>query len=265
VLRRAGWLTIVAAIVIALTDALIGRLTGQGASAGWTGGLLAPLQTAAIALTGPLILPTAIRVLAHAGPMAMPVTAARATVAGVAAGLCCTGVGLAAGAGSVLAVGNDERPITDVAGWVVAALLSAGALSGAAGVRTLLRARAAWAPAFAAQSAARDASRPDLLDDLSTLLARLLPGSATARSGAWLNRRLDEWTWSPRRYRAGFVLAAGSVAGVVLTGRHAATSGPWTDPLALVAFALLVSGLVAAALGAAIAWLGLLRPQPRIS
>ena len=112
---------------------------------------------------------------------------------------------------------------------------------------------------------ARDTSRPDLLDDLSTLLARLLPGSATARSGAWLNRRLDEWPWSPRRYRAGFVLAAGSVAGVVLTGWHAATSGPWTDPLALLASAVLVSGLVAAALGAAIAWLGLLRPQPRIS
>jgi hypothetical protein len=271
VVRRAGWLTATAAIMIAAADLLIGRLIQPGSArvaAGSVGALLAPLkavQTAVVILIPLLIGPTVIRVLAHVGPTPMPVPAARATVAGTAAGICCTGIGVIAGTatwlGSMIAGDPTSYPPTGAATWVIAAMLAAGAVAAAAAARDLAQARSWWSVLFAAQATLPDANRPDLLDDLSTLLARLLPGSATARTGAWVNRRLDDWTWSPRRHRAGFVLAAGCVVGLMLTGWRAAASEPWSGPLALPAFAAAATALVTAALGAGVAWLGLLRPQ----
>ncbi|HEX2804666.1 MAG TPA: hypothetical protein VHN80_00675 [Kineosporiaceae bacterium] len=254
-----------AAIVIAAADLLIDTLTEPGTGAGRAGSLLASLQTAAVVLTPALIAPTVIRVLAHPGPTPMPVTAARATVAGVTASLCCTVIGLLAGLGSALTVMIGGHPATDVATWLIAALLVVGAVAATVAARLLQQAWSGWSPSFTARARLRDPGRPDLIDDLSTLLARLLPGSATARTGAWLNRRLDDWAWSPRRHRTGFVLIAGCAAGVVLTGWHASAFGPWSGLLAPLAFAALVTGLVTAALGAGVAWLGLLRPQPRTS
>ena len=248
---------------LALAASAAARITAPGTDAGRVAAVSGSVTFAVAVLTPLLIVATGIRVLAHPSLAPMPVNAARATLASVTATLYCSAIG--AGAvliGSVSSVSSlpTGRSTGDASIWTPLALLLIGAGLNAAAARSLRRARSSWAQAFGSRERLRNASRPDLLDDLSTLVARWLPGSATARAGAWLNRGFDVWAWSPRRHRTGFVAACAGFAGVTLTGWQSVTAGPWSGPLALLTFAALVSLLVAAALGAGIAWLGLLRP-----
>ena len=260
-IRRAGELSVVAGALLIASDGMIVRVPLPGAVSAVFAALVS-----AIGLVAPfVILPTGIRVVAHHRPSPMPVTAARATVAGSTATLCCVVIGVGSVGGTSLSALLGGGWVLPDRWWISTGLAGCAGGVGAAAARSLARARVHWSPAFSTQAALRDSGRPDLLDDLATLLAHLLPGSAAARGGAWMNRRLDDWSWSPRRHRVGFVAASACVAGASLTLRR--TSSPagvwsattWPGSLAAVAFALVVSGAIAAGLAAGIVWLGLLR------
>src|ERR671929_177442 len=76
-------------------------------------------------------------------------------------------------------------------------------------------ARAQGRPARAGLGRVRAAARPDLADEIATLVASLLPGSMLAQAAAWLDRGLDVWRISPRRHRWAAVVTAAWGAGVL--------------------------------------------------
>jgi hypothetical protein len=128
-----------------------------------------------------LLLPSAVRVLAHPRPAPPPAASTRAAVAGTAAALCCLTGAL------LLALVRAVAPLDVVALAVLAASVGGTAVS----ATLLLRARTP-------RQAPLVPVRPDLLDDVTTLVARALPGSVPARAADRLNRRVDAW-WGPAR------------------------------------------------------------------
>jgi hypothetical protein len=190
----------------------------------------------------------------------MPPSATRTAIAGVIGTVGCLAIVLlAALAARLSAVGTPDA--VGSPGWLPAlpVLIAGGAAAAAA--QAARHAQAGFDRLATRTADAPDVGRPDLLDDLATLVARALPGSLPARTGAWLNRGLDDWAWSPRRHRTGFVIATAGPTGIAISAWYVAVT-PWSDLVTPVVLAAFSAALVAAGLAAAITWLGLLRPQP---
>jgi hypothetical protein len=90
-----------------------------------------------------------------------------------------------------------------------------------------------------AHSAPRDASEPDLLDDLLGLAGEV-PG--VARVTAPLDRFLANSAASPRRHRLVFGLLAAVLAGLAFDVWRAIVEGPFGSPFALALIASLAGG-----------------------
>jgi hypothetical protein len=156
--------------------------------------VVAVLTAIAPALALPvLLLPALVRSLAHPRAVPMPDRAVRATAVGAGAVLGCLAVALPLTAAAALA-----RPdLPALAALALAAPLTVLALLQVRQVRAGLRdgegdGDTTQGTDGAARGAGRTAGgRPDLVDDLSTLVSRLAPGSAPARGLARLNRALD--------------------------------------------------------------------------
>jgi hypothetical protein len=240
-------------------------VASDGAGPLWGGGPLSVLRGIAALLLPFVLIPSVIRVLAHPSAVAMPVNTVRTTMAGVTGTLgCLLVIAPAMLVGRLLTLGGPDDVATGPLGWLPVVPVLAAAAAALATVRLLRLARIGYARCAprAPSGWDADAARPDLLDDLTTLIARALPGSGPARAGAWLNRGLDSWSWSPRRHRTAFVVSTAGPSGIAVTVWCSAVRGPWQDLVTPVALAALSAALVAAGLVAAITWLGLLRPQP---
>jgi hypothetical protein len=243
-----------------LTAVLFAALVVAATHGRWvTGGSMTLLSASAV-ITPLVAVPTAVRVLAHPGPAAVPVNAARTTLTGIAAGLCAVLAGLLAVLGAIVLSPLPAPADSDLA--VLLGLLAATAASLLLSARALARARILWTDAFERAVAMPGTSRPDLLDDAATLVARLAPGTLSARGFARVNRGLDDWAWSPRRHRTGFVVTTAGGAGAVVAGWNLVSGGWAADPFSPVLLGVVTSCLVGLALTAGITWLGLLRPLP---
>jgi hypothetical protein len=169
-----------AVLAAALLYAAIGWRLGATGRDGAAFAVLGRVTAVALPV---LLLPSLVRVLAHPRRAPMPAATARAAVAGTAAALCClTGALLPAAA---RALGPVDA----------AALALLGASAGGTALSAVLLRRARTT---GPEPGTVVPARPDLMDDVSTLVARALPGSAPARAADRLNRRLDSW-WGPRR------------------------------------------------------------------
>jgi hypothetical protein len=138
----------------------------------------------------PLVLaPAAVRLLAHPGDAPLPPNPDRAATIALTMALAVVAAGLALAIVSGSAVAGPARlaitlPVLAAVTATTASLVSLH--------RRLPPRRTAADPG---------GRRPDLVDDLATLTARLWPGSTPARALARLNRGLDVWGWSPRLRR----------------------------------------------------------------
>lgn len=252
-LRRAGLATLTAeglfgALCLGTTTVHAVRITSP-----WSGDPYDAVVSCVIVVLPLVALPTAVRLLAHrrAGPI--PVAAARAVVAGCAAGLACMSVALVACTAALTAVSEGPPAVAEV---LLALSAGAGVVAGA----LTLRAEELWRLAFERLARMPSAARPDLTDELATLLASLLPGSALARAAAWLDRGLDAWRASPRRHPWAAVVVVAWGAGVALAEWHAVREGPWAGLQPALVFAATVAVMVGSALAVGVVWLGLLRP-----
>jgi hypothetical protein len=255
-LRRAGVATLAAeglfgALCLGTTNVHAVRITSP-----WAGDPYDAVVSCAIVVLPLLALPTAVRLLAHRGTSPVPVAAARAVLAGCAAGLACMSVALVACTAALTAVPDGTPALEN-------ALLALSAGAGVVAAALTLRAREQWQRAFARLAHMPAAARPDLADELATLLASLLPGSALARVAAWLDRGLDAWRASPRRHPWPAVVVAAWVAGIALAEWHAVREGPWAGLQPALVFAGTVAVIVGSALAVGVVWLGLLRPASR--
>lgn len=212
----------------------------------------------AVILVLPIVaVPTAVRLLAHRGAASVPPAVARAQLAGCLTGLGCMAAALVACTAAL--AGSDQGMTT-----VDLALLAACAVAAVVAAGLALGAHDQWRPALARLRHLPAAARPDLADEVATLVASLWPGSLLARVAAWLDRGLDVWRASPRRHPWAAVVAAAWAAGWVVAQWHALREGPWEGLLPALVFAGTVAILVGAGLGAGVRWLGLLRPAARI-
>jgi hypothetical protein len=214
--------------------------------------------SSAILLLPVVALPTVIRLLAHRGPAPVPAATARAVLAGCLAGLACMAAALLACSGA-LAAAPEGTPAK-----VATVLLGASAAAGVVAAVFVLRARDVWRPALTRLERVPAAARPDLVDEIASLTASLLPGGLLACSAAWFDRGLDAWRFSPRRHPWTAVVALAVAAGVVLAQWHAVREGPWAGLTPAVTFAAAVAVTLGAGLAAGVAWLGLIRPAARL-
>jgi hypothetical protein len=198
-------------------------------------------------------LPTAVRLLAHRGPAPLPLAAARAVLSGCLTGLVGMAVALVACSAALTGAPDGPPPLASV-------LLLGSAGAGVLAARLTLEARGQWQPALARLGRVPAAARPDLADEIATLVASLLPGSILARAAAWLDRGLDEWRISPRRHRWATVVTTAWGTGVLVAEWHAMREGPWAGLQPALVFAGTVAVAVGVALAAGVVWLGLLRP-----
>ena len=198
---------------------------------------------------------TAVRLLAHRGAP-VPAAAARAVLAGSL-----TGLGIMAAALLACADALAGRPggLSPLSGALLVSTAGAGVLATA----LALRANEEWRPALARLNRVPAAARPDLADELATLVASLLPGSLLARAAAWLDRGLDVWRVSPRRHPWAAVVATAWATGLLVAQWHAVREGPWSGVRPALVFAGTVAVMIGCGLAAGVAWLGLLRPAAR--
>jgi len=196
-----------AAAVLHLT--LLGA-PGPGGRHWWTapwsaGPLAVPGATALLAVPA-LLVPALVRVLAHPRHAPLPAPSDRAARAGLGRALGALAVALAiAPTGATGRVGGPGA----VALAVAAVLAVTAARTLHPGRPHLPRLpqpsrlpRRSHPVVGSGRRDRPDAAgagpvRPDLADDLATLLARIAPGSATARAAARLNRALDSWGRTP--------------------------------------------------------------------
>ena len=251
-LRRAGALTLAAQTLFGLlclvtTQVQVVRLTNP-----WAAGPVDAVVSSAVLVLPVISLPTLVRLLAHRGPGLMPTAAARAVLAGCLSGLACMAAALLACMVALLAGVDVPR--------LAVALLVASVAAGVVAAGLVLRARELWAPALARLERVPAAARPDLADEVATLLASLMPGSLPARAAAWLDKGLDSWRLSPRRHPWAAVVTGAAAAGVVLAQWHTVREGPWAGTGHAVVFVAAVAVTVGAALAAGVVWLGLVRP-----
>jgi len=263
-LRRAGRaaavcvLLVWALLLIGRFDPLPSTWPVHGATAPWSGGGTATglaLVAAFGLLVGPL---TWLRASVHGGPAPAPLNAAREILAGSGASLACAVAAVATCTASTLdqAIGSGLPGEPSL--LLNLAVLAATAGAAVRGLARWTHARDLWRPVVDAT----DAPRPDALDDVATFVARVLPGSSTARSLAWLVRGLDTWSWSPRRHRTAFVSGSAVLAGMAWPAWQRITGNDWQGPAAIAPAALLTALAVAVTLAGGIAWLGLLRTAP---
>lgn len=252
-LRTAGVATLAAealfgALCVGTTTVHAVRITSP-----WGADPYDAVVSCAIIVLPLLAFPTAVRLLAHRGPAPVPTAAARAVLAGSLTGLLCLAVALLACTAALIQVPGTPP--------VLAGVLLAGCTGAAVVAAALtLRAREQWQPALARFGQVPAAARPDLADEIATLVASLLPGSVLARAAARLDRGLDEWEVSPRRHPWAAVVTAAWGAGVVLAEWHAVREGPWAGLQPALVFAGTVAVTVGCALAVGVVWLGLVRP-----
>ncbi len=251
-LRRAGALTLAAQTLFGLLCLVTTQVQVVRLSSPWAAGPVDAVISSAVLVLPVISLPTLVRLLAHKGPALMPAAAARAVLAGCLSGLACMAAALLACTAALLA-GAEVAPLA-------VALLVASVTSGVAAALLVLRARDLWAPALARLERVPAAARPDLADEIATLMATLMPGSLPARTAAWLDKGLDSWRLSPRRHPWAAVVTGATVAGVALAQWHTVREGPWAGTGHALVFVAAVAVTVGAALAAGVAWLGLVRP-----
>jgi hypothetical protein len=254
-LRRAGLATLIAeglfgALCTATTQVQAVRITSP-----WGADPYDAVVSCVIIVLPLVALPTAVRLVAHRRAAHVPIAAARAVLAGCLTGLVCMAVALVACSAALTGVPDGPPPL---AGAVLVASAGAGVLA----ARLTLGARAQWQPALARLERMPAAARPDLADEIATLVASMLPGSILARAAAWLDRGLDVWRISPRRHPWTAVVTMAWGAGVTLAEWHAMREGPWAGLRPALVFAGTVAVTVGFALAVGIVWLGLLRPPP---
>jgi hypothetical protein len=213
--------------------------------------------SAAVLVLPIVAVPTAVRLVAHRGAASAPPAAARAVLAGCVTGLICMAGALVACTAALV-----TAPVATPA--VAVALLAASAVAAVLAGGLALRAHALWRPALARLGSVPATARPDLADEVATLVASVWPGSVLARSAAWLDRGLDVWRGSPRRHPWAAVVATAWAAGCVVAQWHALREGPWQGLQPAIVFAGTVAALVGAGLTAGVLWLGLLRPAGRV-
>jgi hypothetical protein len=252
-LRRAGLATLAAeglfgALCVGTTSVHAVRITSP-----WGADPYDAVVSCAIIVLPLVALPTAVRLLAHREGAVMPPAAARAVLAGSLTGLACMAVALVACSAALAGLEDGPPPL-------VGALLIAGAAAGGVAARLSLTARAQCQPALARLRRVPAAARPDLADEIATLVASLLPGSTLARAAAWLDRGLDAWRISPRRHPWAAVVTAAWGTGILLAEWHAMREGPWAGLRPALVFAGAFAVTVGFALAVGVAWLGLLRP-----
>jgi hypothetical protein len=257
-LRRAGLATLAAeglfgALCLVTTSVHAVRITSP-----WGADPYDAVVSCAIIVLPLVALPTAVRLLAHRGAAPVAPAAARAVLAGCLAGLVCMAVALIACSAALSGAPEGQSPVAGV-------LLVASAAAGVVAARLTLAARAQWQPALARLRRVPAAARPDLADEIATLVASLLPGSLLARAAARLDRGLDVWRISPRRHPWTTVVTAAWGAGVLLAEWHAMREGPWAGLRPALVFAGAVAVTVGFALAIGVVWLGLLRPASRKS
>ncbi len=254
-LRRAGVATLSAeglfgALCVVATHENATRVTSP-----WGANLDDAVVTCTILVMPLLAVPTAVRLLAHRGAP-VPAAAARAVLAGSL-----TGLGIMAAALLACADALAGRPggLSPLSGALLVSTAGAGVLATA----LALRANEEWRPALARLNRVPAAARPDLADELATLVASLLPGSLLARAAAWLDRGLDVWRVSPRRHPWAAVVATAWATGLLVAQWHAVREGPWSGVRPALVFAGTVAVMIGCGLAAGVAWLGLLRPAAR--
>lgn len=199
--RAAGSAGLTASLftVLVLAELPSSLLDGPGAGSG-VRRAVAVLLVAVTLLPVATLVPVGVHVLAHPRRTGLPANSAAAALAGARISLFC----LAGGFGVLLArwaTGGGPvhgAPVAVRVGTAVTAVTALGS-----GLVAAVRLRRLHASAGTREAAGPHRSaRPDLLDDLATLSARALPGSAPARVAATLNRTVDTWAHGPRRRRA---------------------------------------------------------------
>jgi hypothetical protein len=190
---------------------------------------------------------TFIRSLRHRGPHLQPATARRIR-SGVTIALATIGANVATDTIAILFVpapgSSGLQPLFT-------------ALVAVTGATTIL---AGWLLVRAigqAEPATRDASEPDLLDDLLGLAGEI-PG--IARLIRPLERFVATSAASPRRHRLMYGLAVAVLAGLAFDVWHAIREGPWVSLPVIVLFATLVGGGVFVIYAVTLVPLRLIRP-----
>jgi hypothetical protein len=172
---------------------------------------------------------TLVRSLRHRGPH-LEATTARRIRTGVGIALLTIGANVASDALALFVV---PAPATDGRLTLIIGLVVAAGVATSGAVVFLVRAMRIGGPA------ARDASEPDLLDDLLSLAAEI-PG--VARLVRPLDRFVSSSPASPRRHRLIFGLLAALAAAIAFDVWHAIVEGPWASLPVLTLFATLVGG-----------------------
>lgn len=257
-LRRAGVAALTAEALFGVLCVVTTQVQAVRITNPWRAGPYDAVVSCAILLLPVVALPTLVRTVAHRGPAPVPAHAARAVLAGCMAGVACMSAALIACGAALTSVPAGTLPAAGVA------LLLTSAAAGLLAACLVLRARRLWSPALARLERVPATARPDLADEIATLVATLMPGSVPARVAAWLDRGLDAWRLSPRRHPWVAVVAVAAAAGITLAKWHAVREGPWAGVTPEVIFATAIAVTVGAGLAAGVAWLGLLRPAARL-
>lgn len=190
---------------------------------------------------------TWVRSLRHRGPHLEAATAQRIRT-GTAIGLALIGLNVASDALALVVV---PARATDARLALIIGLVAVAAVAWAGAGTFLVRAMRTANPT------PRDASEPDVLDDLLGLVAEV-PGAA--RVVRPLGRFLAESPVSPRRHRLIFGILAAALVGVAFDVWHAIVEGPWANLPVLVMFAALAGGGVLAIYLITLVPLRLIRP-----
>ncbi len=263
--RRAGAAGLVAVASFIVLFAVTGQVGSVRSRSPWSGDPYDAVVSYAAVIIAVVAPTTLVRCIVHRRPRPVSAHVASTVLAGCAVMLGCTA---AAALACLTAVAMRVR-VESAAGalpWLPALPAATLALTAAA-MWPVLRAwrydrLAREGTAASPLAAGRGSGRPDLLDDVATLAADVLPGSVVARWAAWLGAGLDRWRWSPRRYPRSSIAAVAAGAGLAFAGWHALVEGPWANAVAALVFAAAAAGAMALGLGMGVAWLGLLRRLP---